>query len=232
MMKYTYLLVNFFTILVPFIFSFHRSIAFHRQWKYFMPAVFIVALLFIAWDSYFSRIGVWSFNPDYTTGIALFNLPLEEWLFFFCIPYACIFTFYCLTKFYRLNWNRKAENSSAAVLCILLLVTGLVYSDRLYTSWALVSTALVVAILHFLVRVSWTGKAFTVYAILLVPFFIVNGVLTGTGLDEAVVIYNDAENTGFRIGTIPVEDIIYGFELFILNLWLFDLNKSYRRHTA
>jgi hypothetical protein len=71
---------------------------------------------------------------------------------------------------------------------------------------------------------------------LIFPFLLVNGVLTGTGLSEPVVKYNPAHILGIRIMTIPVEDFIYGFELFLLNLSLylrfnkqFPLRHSYNR---
>jgi hypothetical protein len=60
-----------------------------------------------------------------------------------------------------------------------------------------------------------------VYALLLVPFLIVNGILTGTGLEEPVVSYNKTENLNIRLFTIPLEDVFYGFELFILNLFIY-----------
>jgi len=37
----------------------------------------------------------------------------------------------------------------------------------------------------------------------LIPFIIVNGILTGTGIEGEAVLYNDAENLGLRMGTIP-----------------------------
>jgi lycopene cyclase domain-containing protein len=40
----------------------------------------------------------------------------------------------------------------------------------------------------------------------LIPFLIVNGLLTSI----PVVIYNDNENLGIRIYTIPIEDTVYG----------------------
>ena len=60
---------------------------------------------------------------------------------------------------------------------------------------------------------------------LLIPFFIVNGILTGTGIDEPVVWYNNAENLSIRILTIPIEDIFYGFELIILTIYFQELFK-------
>jgi lycopene cyclase domain-containing protein len=62
---------------------------------------------------------------------------------------------------------------------------------------------------------------------MLIPFFIVNGILTGTGINEEVVWYNDEENLGIRLLTIPVEDIFYAFSLILLNLLLFKKFKQY-----
>jgi lycopene cyclase domain-containing protein len=222
-MKYTYLLVDFFTVIIPFLFSFHPKTRFTKKWKSFFPAMLILALVFVGWDIAFERMGVWSFNPRYLTGIEIAGLPIEEILFFVCIPYACVFTFYCFDKFFNLTWKGKAENYFVAGLCFLLFTFGLVYFDRLYTSVTFISTAIVLLMIKLIFREGWLGKAIKVYALLLIPFFIVNGILTGTGPEEPVVLYNDLENLGIRILTIPIEDAVYGFELFLLNVWLFKL---------
>ncbi|HEX6915335.1 MAG TPA: lycopene cyclase domain-containing protein [Chitinophagaceae bacterium] len=221
MTKYTYLLVNLLAVIVPLAWSFHPRIRFYRQWKFAIPSILLAAALFIAWDIYFTSIGVWAFNQDYVTGLMISGLPLEEWLFFFCIPYACLFTWFCLTRFFDFRWNRGYLRIFTAIFSASLLVIGVLYHDRLYTSAAFISAAVLCILLAFVLKANWIGKAFTVYAILLLPFFIVNGILTGTGLNEPVVWYNDQENLGLRIGTIPVEDIFYGFALFLLNLFLF-----------
>lgn len=45
----------------------------------------------------------------------------------------------------------------------------------------------------------------------LIPFFVVNGVLTGTGIQGPVVWYDNTHNLEIRLLTIPVEDIGYAF---------------------
>lgn len=98
-MDYTYLLINIFTVLIPFSFSFHPKINFHKTWYAFFPAVSMTGFLFIIWDIWFTHLGIWSFNPRYLTGIEIATLPLGEILFFFCIPYACVIIYHCMNFF-------------------------------------------------------------------------------------------------------------------------------------
>lgn len=218
-MKSLYLLVNFFTIVIPFIYSFHPKIKFHLAWKGFFPAVILVGLVFVLWDMWFTSMGVWGFNPDYLSGIYVGNLPLEEVLFFFCIPYACVFTYFCLDKFFNLAWNPKTEATFCLVFSLGLILLGLINYERIYTLITFISTGVVCLTLKFVAKVDWFGKATTVYGILLFPFFIVNGILTGTGIENPIVWYDHGENLNTRILTIPIEDAFYGFELILLIIY-------------
>ena len=220
---YTYILINFFTVIVCFIASFDKRIQFHQYFSAFIGASSIVATLFICWDIGFTKMGVWWFNLDYTLGWTLAGLPIEEWLFFYCIPFACIFTYYCLDKFFDFTWTIGFNNIIVFVSVIICSVVALLYYDRIYTLLTAVITVITLIYLHFYAHKTWISQASITYVVLMIGFFPVNGILTGTGLESPIVNYNPDEIIGFRMLTIPVEDAVYGYSMFLLNLYFFKL---------
>jgi lycopene cyclase domain-containing protein len=221
-MKYTYLLVDILTIAVPLIFSFHPRIRFDKKFVYFFAANITVAACFLAWDIFFTDAGVWGFNEHYTLGIHVINLPVEEVLFFICIPFACLFTYHCLNRFFDIGWSGRAERLFVLLFSFSLLLIGLINLERAYTAASFLSTGIMLLVFKFVIRVRWLPQLLHIYPLLLIPFFIVNGILTGTGLQQPVVWYNGSENLGIRLLTIPVEDVFYGLGLIMANVFLYE----------
>ena len=62
---------------------------------------------------------------------------------------------------------------------------------------------------------------FTLFLVIFIPFFFVNGALTGLFFDKTVVWYNVEAILGFRIVTIPIEDLFYSHQLILTNLIFF-----------
>ncbi len=215
-LHYTYLLVDVGCLLFPLLFSFTARFPFHKEFrKVYMPML-LTAVLFLLWDVAFTHLGVWSFNPDYTLGINVFNLPVEEILFFLCIPYACVFTYYCMKPLQSLN-GIKAGTILSVLLITFCAVMCVLYYDKLYTLTTCLS--LLVALSWLVLRkVDFLLRMLVAY-FAVIPFFILsNGILTGMLTEAPVVIYNDQENCGVRLLTIPVEDIFYGMLLVVLNV--------------
>jgi len=226
MMAYTYLIVLFLTVIVCFIASFDRRVMFHEHFSAFIKAAVLVGIPFIAWDVWFTAKGVWWFNPRYTIGVSVAGLPLEEWLFFVCIPFSCIFTYFCFEKFFRLDWLSGFNNLIVFGSVIVCSVVGLLHVDKIYTLVTAAAAVVTLVYLHFIARVGWIGKASLVFTVLLLGFFPVNGVLTGTGLESPIVNYNPDDFLGIRMGTIPVEDAVYGYTQFLLVLYFFKRFKT------
>lgn len=224
MKSFLYLFIDLGCILVPLIVSFYPKHAFYKQWKYFFPANIIVAVLFLIWDFYFTKYGFWGFNPDYLTGVYFANLPIEEVLFFICIPYACVFTYFAFEYLIKKNPLSKFQKYISIFLVFFLFLIGITSLDKWYTSLTFLITSVYLA--YCLYTKKDLSKIYLAYFAVL-PFFLMsNGLLTGSFLEEPIVWYNDDENLGIRIGTIPVEDSIYGFLLIILNINLYKYFKS------
>lgn len=223
MTQYTYALILFFTVIICFIASFDKRIMFNKQFVPFIKASSIVAVLFIAWDVWFTSRGVWWFNTKYTIGINIFGLPLEECLFFIFIPFSCIFTYFCINKFFKLDWLSGFNNLITFVTIIVCSVVALLHHDKIYTLVTASITVISLIYLHFIARVDWIGKASFIFTILMLGFFPVNGVLTGTGLESPIVNYNPKDFLGIRMLTIPIEDAVYGYTQFLLILYFFKL---------
>lgn len=170
--------------------------------------------------------GIWGFNEQYLTGIKLYNLPLEEVLFFFCIPYCCVFSYEVLNYFIKRDVLGNYARHGTTILAYMLVAIAFKYSDLAYTFYTAIFT-LAFLLLHLAVlkKPYWSRLVFA-YLVMLVPFFIVNGILTGTGLENPVVWYNNEENLDFRILTIPVEDAVYGFLLIGANISLYEYFKK------
>jgi lycopene cyclase domain-containing protein len=90
--------------------------------------------------------------------------------------------------------------------------------NKAYTGVTFMATGLFVAWHLLKLRPRYMGRFYFAFIFILIPFFIVNGILTGSFLDEPVVWYNNDENLGIRIGTIPIEDIFYGLLMILMSI--------------
>jgi lycopene cyclase domain-containing protein len=216
-MKYTYLLVNVLSAVVPFAYSFTARSGFSRRFGPAFAAIACVGLPMIAWDALFTARGVWGFNPAYHLGLEFFGLPLEEMLFFVCIPFSCLFIYDSLRPYRKWHVPERPARLALAAAALLLLIAGGVNLERAYTSVCFLVAAAFAAVWAWKPR-GHAGLFATTYLIHLVPFFIVNGILTAL----PVVVYNDAENLALRLGTIPVEDAAYSLILLGGTTWLYE----------
>lgn len=214
-MEYLYLWINIASLSVPFIFSFHPKLKFYKKWRSLFPAIFLMMAFFIPWDILFTENGIWGFNEQYLSGIKLINLPIEEWLFFICIPYACLFTHYSLVKFFPKMALSNRTTSISYVILITTLLAVVVYN---YAKWyTAVNFAYAILLLGLIYNYSRKSLSvfFPTFLVVLIPFYIVNGLLTGSWINDEVVWYNDLHNLNIRVGTIPIEDSIYALSMLL-----------------
>ena len=223
---YTYLLINIATILFPLVLSFDKKVAFYRNWRSLFPSILATGAIFIIWDVWFTSLGVWEFNPEYIVGWYLWGLPLEEWLFFLTVPYACVFIYECLNAYLTTDFLNKFIRPVCIGLISLLVIVGLLNIANLYTSITFFSVSLLLGLNVWIMKNQKLGHFFRAYGVSLIPFAIVNGILTAL----PVVIYNDAQNLGLRLGTIPIEDSMYLLLLLLMTINMYEWLKIRKSH--
>ncbi|MEJ2636724.1 MAG: lycopene cyclase domain-containing protein [Calditrichia bacterium] len=221
-MKFEYLIYNLVIIAGPLALSFEKGVHYISRWKYFLPAIVVVLIPFIIWDSLVTG-KHWWFNENYTLDFRLAGLPLEEWLFFITVPFACLFVWEII--------RAKSRNPVRLKLSPIqwLLIAGFIpgifflFDGRQYTGITLFALG-ITALLDMLLKtdILLRPRTYLYLAIITAFILIFNGFLTA----RPVVLYNNAFQLSFHIFTIPIEDFGYGYSLILLNTILYDKFKG------
>ncbi|WP_448702301.1 lycopene cyclase domain-containing protein [Mucilaginibacter sp. AW1-3] len=217
-MKYTYLLINFLTIVFPVALSFDKRVAFHKSWKFIWPGMAITGLFFLVWDVLFTVKGVWSFNPKYILGINLFGLPVEEVLFFLTVPFACIFIYACLNHYLNYMLSDIVSEVLSSAFGILSILVLIFFYHKLYPLVTFSLLLVLIILFEYVLRRRWLNRFYIMYFVALIPFYVVNGALTSI----PVVLYSKTQTMGTRVWTIPFEDHFYLMALLLMNIGFFE----------
>jgi lycopene cyclase domain-containing protein len=221
--NYTYLLILIASLSAPVILSFDNKVQFYKNLKYILPSILLTAAIFWIWDIKFIESGVWSFNSSYTIGMSVKGMPVEEWLFFIVIPYCCMFIYEVL-KFYL----KKYEYAKQFQLLSFFLTVGFAllsffFRHQGYTFLTFILSAFYLGFTVFIGRfLPHLTKFYFSYFVALVPFMIVNGILTSL----PVVEYNSAHILNLRILNIPIEDFSYLFLMHLMVTTIYEKLKG------
>ena len=219
-----------FTISFPLLASWDKRFKYASKFKYLFPSIFITATFFIVWDIIFTKNGVWGFSEVHTSNINLFYLPVEEWLFFIIIPFSCVFIYESVKYFFTLDRYNNISRNILMGLGVVLIITSLLNIDRSYTFWNFLFCGLFL-IYSTMKKRGYHANFLVSYFFHLIPFLIVNGILTDGNFDfnfstDPVVWYNNDENLFIRFITIPIEDFFYSMLLLLMNVTFYEKFKS------
>lgn len=217
--SFTYLGLLLVTFLVPVAMELRKPTGFFRQLKYLFPALIFSGAIFIIWDLRFEEKAIWRFNQEYLTGVNILNLPIEECLYFLIISFLGVYI-YEFVK-YRFS-NFEYPNTFLVISLVLLVLFGIVayYSrQKLYPFFTFFLLTIYLGYTVFRNRFKkYYSKFYLAYFIELVPFIILNGILTAL----PVIEYNPIHNLGIRLYSIPVENFASLFLLLIMNITIYE----------
>ncbi|MBN8702969.1 MAG: lycopene cyclase domain-containing protein [Bacteroidetes bacterium] len=221
-MNNLYLLLDLFVILGPLSLSFDKRVSFYEKWKYIFPAIACMMLIFIPWDSAFTYYGIWGFNDRYILGPTLFYLPIEEWLFFPATHYACLFIYECVGAYFKKDILDKYYKIVLALFVLVGIGCAILVPTQLYSSLKMGGAALVAAVVLFYYKPIWLNKFTAAFLLSILPFLLMNGLLTGAFIEQEIVWYNPNHIFNIRIGTIPVEDLFYNLFMLLTTVTFYE----------
>ncbi|MEO0289152.1 MAG: lycopene cyclase domain-containing protein [candidate division WOR-3 bacterium] len=215
-----YFLINVIIVIFPLI----GSVLFHKytlkKLISFFISFFSVGIPFIIWDSVATKRGDWYFNSKYVNTMKIFDLPLEEILFFITVPYACLFLYEGIKFFVfdtKVKQLPKIVITSSGLTFILL---GVYFVFTPYTSTVFFVTGLTLIMLSYCFKFLLEDVHYYIFLVItFILFFIFNSLLTGI----PIVMYSKDAITNIRVGTIPIEDFFYNFSMLTLYLGIYEI---------
>ncbi len=213
------------TFAIPFLFGIKKQIAFFLNLKHLIPAMLFSGAIFIIWDLRFEERAIWRFNPDFVLGINILNLPIEEWLYFLGIPFLGVFIYEYLKA--HVSKFEKANVFLAFSIVLFILFGVLAYTTRqkLYPFFTFFLTAIYLGYTIFRNRFKkHYTKFYLGYFVMLVPFLIISGLLSGLPIIE----YNPEYLLNVRLYSIPVENFVSLFLLYLMNVTIYEYLKERR----
>jgi lycopene cyclase domain-containing protein len=224
---WAYALLHLFAFVPVFLLSFDRKVHYYTEWKFLFPAILIMGGFFIGWDAYKTIVGVWGFNEHYITKGSLLYLPWEEWMFFLTVPFASIFIYECLNAYFPRDPLQKWDKAITLGLIGSCFLLALITIDKTYSSITFILTGGFLLYHWLYVPNTYRTLFYRAFLVILVPFLLVDGVLTGGFTQEPIIVYNPSEFMGIRLVSIPIEDAVYGFlHLFGVCYWMEWLRKG------
>ena len=160
--------------------------------------------------------GVLGFSPKHHVDALFAGLPLEEILFFYVIPFCSLFSYFVLKNSISIK-PLKISVKIYMIVGFAFLMLSYLFVDKAYTLSVCIFMAIILFTLAYNPQQWFSIFILSFILISLGPFLLVNGVLTGM-LDSVSppVWYNEAENLGIRIMTIPIEDFFTAFQCSLL----------------
>lgn len=217
-----YTLFNVVVFTGPFFLSFDKKVNFKQHWKRLGMAMWLPILVFLIWDVLVTH-RHWWFNPDFAGDFRLLNLPPGEWLFFFTVPYACLFSWEVLHAYFKdkMLFTRFPSLGIGATLFACAFSTF--YFGLEYTGLALSALSVVFFVDYFYKTHLFIWRHTWVYVGLIAFFTLIfNGYLTA----RPVVQYDYSYQLHWLIYTIPTEDFLYGLALLLWITVRYELSRE------
>ncbi len=128
------------------------------------------------------------------------------------IPFSCLFIYEVMKYFVKKDVLAPYASLISWTLIVLSAVLLFLFQNRTYPV-VLFLIMIIVLLAHlYILKATYMGRFYLSFGVSIVPFLIVNGLLTGL----PIITYNAKDIMGLFLFTIPLEDLFYGMLMLLL----------------
>lgn len=196
-----------------------------KIWAYFQwpPYVILCVHIFLAvlyttpWDNFLVATGVWWYENDLVSGITIWFVPLEEYLFFILqtlITGLGVMAIWNRYEMHNQSHIHKKDIRKWAMLIIFIIwaisTYLLIFGEpslnylTLILSWALIPILIQVA---FGGDILWTHRNSLIFTVSMITIYL--WIMDAISISSGIWTIDPAQTTGLGIGPLPLEEMLF-----------------------
>lgn len=217
-MKFAFLFLTLGLIVFPYFLHLDKKILNKETFKATISASLVSAIIFSAITLAMQLAGLLFFNIDSTIGVVIGHIPLELYLLNFSFSFAAVSVYQYFNIRFPKNDLQKyslAVSNLLLGLCVAFLFFGY---TKWYTLLTFATLAIVLFSIEYIGRLRFMYKAYRAFLVMLVPFYLVYGILFWNG------VLHVAENqlTGMFVAKIPIENHFVALSMLLVSVYIFE----------
>ncbi len=205
--------------------SFGKRIRFIKIWKPAMIASSIIVAITCTMSVFLTHYGIIGVNQDFTLGLFIFSIPIEEILFYFSFSFFVIFIYELSKLWYKQRGFKILNHSIRIIIALFMLYIVCTDTSGYYTITVLcLTTASIIAWGIF----GNLNKIGITIILCILPYIITRLILIGELGSSFPIWHDESQQHSIQIGTLPLEEILDGFSLIVASIVTFEIIQKMR----